>query len=266
MIRAAWQRGQALGVKLATIFPANASLGRPSIYAAYLLCDGTTGQPRAILDGTVLTWRKTAADSALGARLLARDDVETMLMVGAGAMAPELIRAHLSVRPSLRRVSIWNRSPARAEALARLLEDDAGFAPEVAVAGDLAQAVTQADLVSCATMTVEPVLRGDWLKPGTHVDLVGAFTADMREADDTVLRRGRVFVDSRDTTIGHIGEIEIPLRAGTITEADILGDHYQLCAGTVIGRTGPDDITVFKNGGGGHLDLMTARHALAKAD
>lgn len=264
--RAAWQQGQALGIKLATIFPNNGKDGAalPSVQALYVLFDGANGSPLAVMDGTVLTWRKTAADSALGASFLARDDVEHMVMVGAGSMAPELIKAHLIVRPSLKRVSIFNRSAPRADDLvARLASEILGVS--FSRANDLESAVGDADLVCCATMSQTPVVSGAWLKPGTHLDLIGAYTAEMRETDDEALKRGRLFVDSRATTIEHIGELMMPLKTGIITRADILADHVDLCRGDSAGRQTADEITIFKNGGGGHLDLMTARHALARA-
>jgi ornithine cyclodeaminase len=264
-LRAAWQNRKAAGVKLITIFPENLTSGSglPSIQAVYVLFDGKDGSPVACLDGTVLTWRKTAADSALGAKYLAREDARTMLMVGAGAMAPHLIQAHHAVRPGIDRVVIWNRTAERGRALA------AGLAlPGAAVSAteDLEGAAREADVICTATMPTEPVVRGAWLKPGAHLDLVGAFTKDAREADDEAVRRGRVYVDSRLTTIGHVGDITIPLETGVLAEDDIVADLYQLCRGERRGRESADEITVFKNGGGGHLDLMCARYALARAE
>ena len=260
LIRAAWQYDQAIGMKLVTIFPNNPELNTlPAVQAIYVVFDGTTGTPTAALDGAALTYWKTAADSALGARYLARDDAKQMLMVGAGAMAPHLIQAHCTTRPSLTLVNIWNRTPQKAKDLAN----------ELCVKGvtikpteDLESAARQADLISCATMSKEPLIRGVWLRPGTHLDLVGAFTADMREADDEAARAATVFVDSRKTTIGVVGEISIPIQNGTITESDIVADLYDLCRGGHSGRRDKNEITLYKNGGGGHLDLMTARFLL----
>ena len=264
--RAAWQKGEALGIKLATIFPNNPTNGSglPSIHAVYVLFGGEFGEPQAVMNAKVLTWRKTAADSALGASFLAREDIKQMLMVGAGSMAPELIRAHVSVRPSLERIVIWNRSRERAEALAAGLAGDLE-GREIAVEDDLEGAVGGADLISCATLSDNPVVQGAWLKEGTHLDLVGAFTPSMREADDEALRRGRLFVDSRTTTVGHIGELVIPMAAGVISEDDIQADLFELAAGDRPGRGGSQEITIFKNGGGAHLDMMTARHAVEQA-
>lgn len=263
LLRAAWQSGLGVGAKLVTVFPENNRHGLPSVQGLYLLFDAGDGRPKACLDGTALTLWKTAADSALGARFLARPDAGVLLMVGAGAMAPHLIRAHLAVRPSIGTVRIWNRTPERA---ARLAETLAAEGLPVTTAADLETAVRGADIVSCATLAAAPLIRGDWLRPGIHLDLVGAFTSDMREADDAAVKRARIFVDSRLTAVHAIGELAIPLREGSISETDILADHFELCRGCHPGRESATDITLFKNGGGGHLDLMTACFILARDD
>jgi ornithine cyclodeaminase len=219
-----------------------------------VLFDHADGRPLAVIDGAGITAWKTAADSALGSRYLSRPDARCLLMVGAGALAGPLIRAHLSVRPKIEELIVWNRTPARAEVLAAELRAD-GLVVEVAA--DLAAAVGRADIVSSATRTEQPVIEGAWLRPGTHLDLVGAFTAAMREADDTALRRGRLFVDARETTVDHIGELMIPIARGVIGRNDVVADLYDLAAGFAWQRA-PDDITIYKNGGGAHLDLMTA--------
>ena len=255
LIRAAWQGGAALGVKIASVFPANVSHDLPAIHAAYILFDGANGVPVRSIDGNALTYLKTAADSALGSRLLARPDSQRLLMVGAGAMAPYLIEAHCTVHPQIEEIRVWNRSVGRRDALL----DEINNGRHAEAADDLAEAVAWADLICCATMASEPLIQGKWLKPGTHLDLVGAFRKDMREADNEAIRRAHVFVDSRKTTIGEIGELVIPMEAGVISEEDVLGDFYDLCANKT-GRQNSQDITLFKNGGGGHLDLMTARH------
>ena len=260
LVRSAWVDGLAAGVKAATVVPDNGKRDLPSIHAQVMLFDPTTGQLMALLDGTEVTPWKTAADSALGCDLLARQDVETLVMIGAGTMAEPLIRAHLTVRPGLKRILLWNRTPEKAVALVQQLSD---LSQKVQVANSREEAVPQADIVSCATMSSEPVLAGEWLQPGTHVDLVGAYKPDMREADDEVHSRGRWFVDSFDTTLNHIGELKIPLAAGTIQRADVQGDLHDLVAGRA-GRQSGEEITVFKNGGGAHLDVMTSA-ALADA-
>jgi alanine dehydrogenase len=249
----AWRPGEAIGVKLATIFPANPMAGRPSVQAVYVLFDGSSGEPRALIDGTELTYRKTAADSALGARFLAREDVATLLMVGAGGLAPHLIAAHRAVRPSLERILVWNRTRAKAEAVAAVVGGT--------VVDSLAEAVPAADVISTATMTAVPLVEGRWIRPGTHLDLVGAFQPDHREVDDDAVVRAEIYVDHREATLTEDGDLVIPLRAGLITPDAIRGDLYELCCGDVVGRTDPDAITLFENGGGGHLDLMTADFA-----
>ncbi len=252
--RAAWIAGLGLGVKSVTVFPGNAARDLPSVQGAMLVFDDETGAIEAVIDNALITRWKTAGDSLLGAKLLARKDARRLLIIGAGAVAASLIEAYSALIPDLD-VTVWARRTEAAQALA------AGY-PGSRVATELAAAVPQADIVATCTMARSPVLNGDWLRPGQHIDLIGAYTPDMREADDTVLRRGRLFVDSRATTIGHIGELMIPMAAGVIGADDVLGDLHDLVAGRA-GRQTDDDITVFKNGGGAHLDLMTARMMLA---
>jgi len=254
--RSAWKAGYGIGIKTVTGFFGNR--GRtpplPSVQGVFVLFDHGDGRPLAVIDGAGITAWKTAADSALGSRYLSRPDAHCLLMVGAGALAGSLIRAHRSVRPGIERIFVWNRTPARAEALAAELGAE-GLAVEVAM--DLAAAAGQADIISSATRSEAPLIEGAWLKPGAHLDLVGAFTASMREADDAALRRGRLFVDARETTLEHIGELKIPIARGVIGRDDVVADLYDLAAGFAWQRA-PHDITIYKNGGGAHLDLMTA--------
>jgi ornithine cyclodeaminase len=179
-------------------------------------------------------------------------------MIGAGQMAPHLVSAHCEIRPSLKTVQVWNRTADKAQ---QLCDSLAGKFPNVGFEpiADIESGARQADLICSAIGCKDPIIEGAWLKPGTHVDLIGAFTAEMREADDTVLQRGSLFVDARETTINHIGELMIPLASGVISEADVLADLSDLCQQRHGGRRSDDEITVFKNGGGGHLDLMCAR-------
>ncbi len=248
---AAWRPGEAIGVKLVTVFPSNLGTGRPSVQALYVLFDATTGAPMALMDGTELTYRKTAADSALGARYLARDDARTLLMIGAGGLAPHLIAAHRTVRPSIERVLVWNRTPARAESLAA--------AVGATVVDSVEAAVAEADVITTATMAKDPLVAGRWLQPGTHLDLVGAFRPDHREVDDEAVVRAELYVDHREATLSEDGDLVIPLRRGLISPGDVRADLYELCRGDVPGRTDAAAITLFENGGGGHLDLMTAQ-------
>ncbi len=256
LVRSAYIDGLAAGVKAATVVPENPKRASPlpSIHAQIMLFDSATGQLSALVNGTEVTAWKTAGDSALGCDLLARKDVKSMLMVGTGAMAEPLIRAHLSVRPMLESITIWNRTKERALALIERLND---LPQTVSFADDLDGAIPNAELICCATMTNDPVLKGELVSPGTHVDLVGAYKADMREADDALHYKATWFVDSYDTTLDHIGELRIPLQTGIIQRSAVKGDHHALVAGTA-GRTSDDEITVFKNGGGAHLDIMVS--------
>lgn len=251
LLLSAWDPGAALGVKLVTVFPQNPRAGLASVQAVYVLFDGATGSPVAIIDGTELTYRKTAASSALASRYLSRADSTTLLMVGAGGLAPHLVAAHRAVRPAIDRVLVWNRTPAAAERLAASIEGGRAVT-------DLATAVGAADIVCTATMSDEPLVEGRLLEPGTHLDCVGAFRPDCREVDDEVVRRATLYVDS-PAAIEESGDLAIPLSAGVITRADIAGDLYGLCRGEVAGRTSVDAITLYESLGGGHLDLMTAR-------
>ncbi len=258
----AWIPGRAMGIKSITVIPGNErERGLPTVHAVYLVFDGTSGQPLASIDGTVLTYYKTAADSALGCELLARQDAKTLLMCGAGAMAKPLIDAHRSVRPSIERVLIWNRTAGKAAALAEQL----GGVEALAV-GELEPAAREADLISCAMSSTEPYIDGAWLKPGCHLDLVGSFTPEMRESNDTAVQRASVFVDSRWFAIHEPGDIADPLSRGIIAETDILADLFELCTGAHTGRRTSDEITLFKNGGGAHLDLFTALHLIESDD
>lgn len=249
--RAAWIDGMGIAVKNATIFPGNAAAGKPAVGGGVSLFSDSDGSLEAMLDFHLVTKWKTAGDSLLGALRLARPDSRTILIIGAGAVARGLREAYGAGFPGARFL-IWNRTPEKARALAETF-------PRTEAVTDLQAAVGEADIVASATMSTDPVLRGDWLRPGQHVDLIGAYRPDMREADDTALHRARLFVDNYDTTLGHIGELKIPLEAGTVRREDVLADYYDLDAFT----RGPDDITLFKNGGGAHLDLMTCRYILS---
>jgi ornithine cyclodeaminase len=245
---------QFLGCKLVTVFPDNAKAGRPSLYGTYLLLSGETGEPLAVLDGRVLTAWRTAAASALAAEYLARADAAHLVMIGAGAVAPHLVRAHASVRP-IDRVTLWNRTRARAERLAAELRRDDR---DITIADDLEAAVRRADIVSCATLSATPLVRGAWLREGTHVDLVGGFTPAMREADDAAIRRARIYVDTRVGALKEAGDIVDPIRRGVISEADVQGDLFDLCRGTAPGRTTAAEITLFKSVGTAIEDLAAA--------
>jgi len=242
-----------LGCKLVAIFPDNAAREKPSLSGTYLLMSGTTGVPLAVMDAAALTAWRTGAASALAARHLARADAATLTMVGAGTLAPHLIRAHCAVRP-IRRVLLWNRTRRRAIATAFAL-GAAGI--EVEVAENLETAVAEADVVSCATLSTAPLIKGAWLKKGAHLDLVGAFTPKMRETDDTALKRARIYVDTR-AALKESGDLAGPLRRKVITRESIRGDLAELCRGKAKGRRKADEITLFKSVGTAIEDLVAA--------
>lgn len=241
--RAAWIDGLAQLVKVATIFPGNAETAVPTINGAVNLFDDRTGVLMALIDFHLVTKWKTAGDSLLSARRLARKDAGNILIVGAGTVARSMIEAYSSIFPDAR-FTVWSR---RREAAAALGQG---------IASDLESAVRTADIICTATMSKEPLIRGAWLRPGQHLDLIGAYRPDMREVDDDAMAMARIFVDSRDTTMTHIGELIAPLASGAIAEGDVIADFYDDPAS--YSRRSHTEITIAKNGGGAHLDLMTA--------
>jgi ornithine cyclodeaminase len=247
--RAAWIDGLGALVKVATIFPGNAARNIPTIFGAVTLFDDTTGDLNAIVDFHLVTKWKTAGDSLLSASRLARNDSRNFLLVGAGAVARSMVEAYSSIFPDAR-FTVWSRTRASAEAMG------------LTVADDLEAAVRKADVICSATMATSPLIKGDWLQPGQHIDLIGAYKPGMREVDDRAMQRARLFVDSRATTLHHIGELIEPLASGAITEGDVIADFYDDPA--LYARRSDDEITLAKNGGGAHLDLMTATY-IAKA-
>jgi alanine dehydrogenase len=255
LLMPAWQAGEAVGVKLATLAPGNEARGLPLVQAVYVLFDGTDGRPLALLDATRLTERRTACASALAAGRLARRDSRHLVMVGAGALAPHLVRAHATVRP-IRRVTVWNRTEEKALRLAAALARE-GL--EAGTTRELEAAVAEADIVSCATTSPLPLVRGAWLRPGTHLDLVGAYKPGLRECDDEAVRRARVFVDTRGGALAEAGDIIQAIAGGALTEDGILADLFELCRGEHPGRESESDITLFKSVGHALEDLAAAR-------
>jgi len=248
------------GVKIATSFAENARLDRPDRMGIYLLLSGLSGEPLAILDGRALTLWRTAAASALAAGYLAREDASRLLMVGAGALAPYLIEAHAAVRP-IKHVLIWNRNPERSRRLAAHLKS-----PDYSVTAtdDLEGAVRGADLVCCATETVDPLIRGEWLADGCHLDLVGACQPDRRECDDECIERARIFVDTRDGAMANAGDILQPLASGALKESDVTADLFDLCRGQKAGRRYYNQLTLFKSVGASLEDFAVAQHVFSR--
>ncbi len=250
----AWQRGKSLGVKLVTVFPQNATRGLGAVSSLYVLFDGETGVPRAMIDGEALTNRRTAAASALASTYLSRPDSSTLLMVGTGHLAHHLPEAHAAVRP-IEQVLVWGRNGERAAALVKKLVAKGLAATSVS---DLDAAVGRADIVSCATTSTEALVKGRLLRPGSHVDLVGAFTPQMRECDDDTMRRANVFVDTRAGALKEAGDILQPIATGAITADAIRGDLHDLASGAVVRRGDDSEITLFKSVGAAIEDLTAA--------
>jgi len=260
LLMPAWQTGRHLGIKIVTVFPDNSARALPAVLGAYVLLDATSGEPVALLDGTALTLRRTAAASALAADYLARRDSAVHLVVGTGALAPHLARAHAAVRP-IHETRIWGRDRAKVEALAgRLAAEGLTAAPAV----DLAEAATAADIITCATLAQEPLICGTWLRPGTHLDLVGGFRPEMREADDEAVRRATVYIDT-EAALHEAGDLVQPLASGALTRDRIAGDLFDLVRSTVHGRCDARDITLFKSVGTALEDLAAAELAVARA-
>ena len=255
LLMPAWSPA-ALGIKLVTVMPENAARGARTVHALYVLCDRTTGEPRAVLDGAALTLRRTAAASALAGRYLARADADTLLLVGTGELAPYMARAHLAVRPALRRVLVWGRDPGRAHATVDALLADGVPAETVA---SLSAAAGGAAIVCCATTAREPVVRGAWLAPGTHLDLVGAFTPAMREVDDAAVRAARVVVDTYRGALAEAGDLVQPLQAGVIAREHVVAELAELVRGERAGRQSAAQLTLFKSVGTALEDLAAAQ-------
>ncbi len=262
LIMPAWLAGQYIGVKTVSVFPGNAKRSLPAIFGSYLLSSGKTGQLLAILDGAELTARRTAATSALAASYLARSDAKTLLMVGTGRLAANLIEAHSLNRP-IQKVIVWGRDSAKAAIIANHAIA-LGMMAEVST--DLRQSVAQADIISCATLSGQPLIFGDWLRPGTHIDLVGAFKPTMRESDDAAIKMSRIFVDTRLGAMAEAGDITQPLQAGIITPDDILADLTELVTGRHPGRISQAEITLFKSVGAALEDLAGAIFAFEQLD
>jgi len=254
LLMPAWRAGEYLGIKLVTVFPTNPARGLPAVSAGYLLMDGRSGAVLAMIDGGELTARRTAATSALAARFLARPDARTLLVVGTGRIARELARCHVAARPGLERVLIWGRSGAHAAAMAAELARDGLAAAPV---GELDAAVAAADIISSATLAAEPLIRGDWVRPGTHVDLVGGYTPAMREADDALIRKAHVYADTRAGALREAGDLAVPITHGVLDAGSVV-DLHGLCRHEDPGRRDASEVTVFKSVGAALEDLAAA--------
>jgi ornithine cyclodeaminase len=261
LLMPAWVPGRCYGVKVINIAPGNAARGLPGLHATYLLHDADTGVPLALLDGNAITARRTAAASALAASMLAREDAQHLLVLGAGRIASLLPAAYRCVR-GITRVSVWTRRPAQAEALVAQLRDE-GFNAHAVT--DLPAAVAAGDITSCATLATEPIVHGAWLRPGSHLDLIGSFTPAMREADDACFAGASLYLDTEEA-LTKSGELLGPLARGVITAASVRGTLTTLARGEAAGRSAADERTVFKSVGTALEDLAAAMLALGLDD
>lgn len=260
LLMPAWVPGRYAGTKIVTVFPDNGRKSLPSVHSLYLLFSGQTGELLATCDGAELTVRRTVAASSLAARHLARADASRLLVVGTGAVAGQIAASHAAVRP-IRDIAVWGRDAGKAEALAIRLGRDGFRAHRV---DDLAEAAGWADIISCATLAREPVIRGEWLRPGQHLDLIGGFTPHMREADDEVVRRAAIFVDTAGA-LSEGGDIVVPLASGVLPRDRILADLADLAAGRHSGRRSDGEITLFKSVGAAAEDLAAGILAYERA-
>lgn len=260
LLMPAWRPGVALGVKIVSVFPGNGARGLNAVSSTYLLCDALTGQHLAVLDGNELTSRRTAAASALAGRYLAREDASTLLIVGSGHVASLMAAAWRAVRP-IRRVLVWNIRHVGAVRLAAELVA-AGF--DAMAVEDLPAAAGVADIISCATLSDTPLLAGAWLRPGTHIDLIGGYLPSMREADDDAVRKADIYIDT-EAALDEAGDLIQPMASGALTPDQVRGTLAALCRGEIAGRTRPHAITLFKSVGSAIEDLAAAALALALA-
>lgn len=255
LTRSAYIQGLGYAIKAETVYPNNTAKGLPSAHGTVILHEAETGSVRAIIESKLITEYKTAADSVLGAQLLARDNSEHLVIAGAGRIARSLIYAYSTAFPKLQRISIWARKPEQAKKLVDSIQD---IEIELKAVSNLQPTVESADIVATTTRANQPIIKGDWVQPGTHIDLIGSYTPDMREADDILIKKGSLFVDCRETTIEYVGDLTQPIASGLITVTDVRGDLYDLISTSTLCRETPSEITIFKNGGGAHLDLMVA--------
>lgn len=253
-----WQAGAHMGVKLVTAAPGNPARGLPTLHSVFVLFDTTSGQPKALLDGEELTLRRTAAASALASSYLSRTDSKTLLVVGSGSLAPYLAAAHCAQR-GIERVLVWGRHADRALAsLAHIRDLGVPAGVELDVCTDLAQAVAAADIITAATTSTVPILQRSWIRPGTHIDLVGGFKPDMREADDDLIAAATLFVDTRAGALAEAGDLLQPIRNGRITRDSVLAELADLVHGRHPGRRNQSEISLFKSVGTGIEDLAAA--------
>ncbi|MBT8302424.1 MAG: ornithine cyclodeaminase family protein [Maribacter sp.] len=256
LLMPAWNPGKDGGVKIVSISPENAKFGLPSIQGVYILMDTIKGGVKAILEAKSLTAKRTAATSALASSYLSRENASTLLMIGTGALSLNLIKAHASVRP-IKNVFVWGRSLERAQGVCENLKNEEF---KISTVSSIKEKIADVDIISCATLSKSPLVLGRYLQAGQHIDLVGAYKKDMREADDEVVKKASVFVDTLQGGLKESGDIVIPLKNGTLKTEDIKADLFGLCSGSQAGRVAEQEITVFKSVGHAIEDLVAATY------
>ena len=254
LLMPAWKIGEHIGIKIVSVFPENTTNNMNAVHANYFLVNANDGKPVAVMDGTELTLRRTACASALAADYLVNKNVDTLLMIGTGNLAPHMIKAHCVVR-NYSRILIWGRNEEKAERLALSLNIKD---KEILAKNDIKEALNVADVISCATLTQKPLIMGDWIKPGQHLDLVGAFTPDMAEADSKAIAKSKVVVDTYDGALSESGELINALKEGRIKKEHILSDLRELVLEEKNIRKDSNDITLFKSVGTALEDLAAA--------
>lgn len=256
LLMPAWNPSKNAGVKIVTVSPENGQFDMPSIQGTYIYFDAIKGSIKAILEAKSLTVKRTAAASALASSFLSKSDASSLLMIGTGALSINLIKAHVSVRP-IKKVFIWGRNFEKSNAIATQLKDE-DF--EITPVKSIEEKINEVDIISCATLSKTPLVLGKHLKAGQHIDLVGAYKKDMREADDQAIARSSVFIDTYQGGLKESGDIVIPLQNGTLKKEDIKADLFQLCANQRTGRQSAKEITVFKSVGHALEDLAAANY------
>ncbi|MBE7653187.1 ornithine cyclodeaminase family protein [Tenacibaculum finnmarkense] len=268
LLMPAWNPSKNAGVKIVTVSPENSQFDLPSINGTYIYLDAVKGTIKAILEAKNLTVKRTASASALASSFLSKENSSSLLMIGTGALSVNLIKAHASVRP-IKNVFIWGRNFSKAQAICEELQNE-NFT--ITAVQTIEEKISEVDIISCATLSKTPLVLGKYLKAGQHVDLVGAYKKDMREADDQVIKKGSVYIDTFQGGLKESGDIFIPLQTGILKEEDIKADLFQLCSSQEIsegisegivgkkGRENEDEITVFKSVGHALEDLTAANY------
>lgn len=256
LIMPAWEDQKDLGIKIVTVTSDNPNKGLPTIQGLYVLLNAKTGQPEVLIDAPSLTNKRTAAASALASKYLSRVNSETLLMIGTGSLIPDLVKAHISIRP-IRKVFIWGRNYSKAK---QVIERLSHLDLEVIAIEDLTETIPKVDIISSATSTINPIILGENIIEGQHIDLVGSFRPNMREADDALIKKAIIYADTKEMAPKESGDLFIPLENGTITMKDIKADLFDLCSGKCEGRNNDQEITLFKSVGLALEDLIAARY------